>query len=409
MEIKLYADSKLKSFKMKKLFLLFAFALIAGNVFAEGIRFVENKKWKEVLAQAKKENKLIFLDAYASWCGPCKYMQQKVFTTLSAGNYFNSKYINVKIDMEEGEGVELSEQFNVTAYPTLFFINGNGEVVHKYVGALDVDDFLKLGKDASNPEKQYFTLKNKAASGNLTPKAFHAWVEDAEELKDEDVDSLVTNYLKVASYPLLEKEMLQIMLDHASSLTAKQLDFLYVNRKKVLEILEWTKEKFESSFLAQVRSAALNQSYKDDEIDFISFKRLIAQYFPDKAALEQQKMKVKYYFYNEEAEKGLQELMVCLKTASLRLSASELADLIFSYSKKIAESSRAHEFISQIEKFTLLSEDADKSYYKDCALLVIYYRLENKEKVAALSAKILANENTPENLRESVSALSKEE
>lgn len=370
---------------------------------------MENKKWKEVLAQAKKENKLIFLDAYASWCGPCKYMQQKVFTSMSAGNYFNSKYINVKIDMEEGEGVELSEQLNVTAYPTLFFINGNGEVVHKYVGALEVDDFVKLGKDASNPEKQYFTLKNKAASGNLTPKAFHAWVEDAEELKDEDVDSLVTNYLKLTTYPLLEKEMLQIMLDHASSLTAKQLDFLYVNRKKVLEILEWTKEDFESRFLNQLRSAALSQSYKDDVIDFIAFKRLIAQYFPDKAALEQQKMKVKYYFYKEEAEKGLQELLVCLKTTSLRLSASELADLIFSYSKKIAESSRANEFINQIEKFNLLPEDTDKSYYKDCALLVIYYRLGNNDKVKALSASILANKNTPENLRESVSDLSKEE
>ncbi|WP_066408552.1 thioredoxin family protein [Flavisolibacter tropicus] len=393
---------------MKKLFFLFACVLVASNVFAEGIRFVENKKWKEILAQAKRENKLIFLDAYASWCGPCKYMQQKVFTSVSAGSYFNSKFINVKMDMEEGEGVQLSEELNITAYPTLFFVNGNGDVVHKYVGALDVENFVELGKTASNPETQYFTLKNKAAGGKLTPKAFHEWVEKADDMEDEDVDSLVTNYLKVTTYPLVEKEMLHIMLEHAPSLTINQLDILQANRRKAQELLGVTKEDFEKSFLRQVRATALVQSWKNEEIDFAVFKGLITQYFPEKVALEHQKMKVKYYFYKEESEKGLQELLACLKTTSLRLSASELGDLIFAYSDKIAKSNYANEFIKQVEQFTLLPEDINKTYFKDCALLIIYYRLNNKEKVATLSAKILANENTPENLRESVSSLSKD-
>ena len=153
---------------MKKLLLILVLFTFAGGAFAGGIRFVENKKWKEILSQAKKENKLIFLDGYATWCGPCKYMQNEVFTSEAAGDYFNARFINVKLDMEEGEGLTLSEQYNLTAYPTLFFVNGDGELVHKYVGALDVEDFISLGKDAVNPDKQFFTTKRKAEAGQLT-------------------------------------------------------------------------------------------------------------------------------------------------------------------------------------------------------------------------------------------------
>ena len=47
---------------------------------------------------------MIFLDAYASWCGPCKMLQKNVFTKKAVGDFYNSKFINVKMDMEKGEG-----------------------------------------------------------------------------------------------------------------------------------------------------------------------------------------------------------------------------------------------------------------------------------------------------------------
>jgi len=90
---------------MKKMLLVSALLIFFYSGFAAGINFVENKSWKEVLAMAREKNKLIFLDAYASWCGPCKYLQRDVFTDEEVGKFFNDVFINVKMDMEQGEGL----------------------------------------------------------------------------------------------------------------------------------------------------------------------------------------------------------------------------------------------------------------------------------------------------------------
>jgi len=110
-----------------------------------GIKFTE-ANWAAILKKAKAEKKLIFLDAYASWCGPCKMLQKNVFTQQQVGDYFNKRFINVKIDMEKGEGPALSRKYPLEAYPTLFFINGDGQVVKKVIGYHAPEDLLAIGK-----------------------------------------------------------------------------------------------------------------------------------------------------------------------------------------------------------------------------------------------------------------------
>ncbi|WP_234736330.1 thioredoxin family protein [Tellurirhabdus bombi] len=111
----------------------------AGIVFTDA-------KWAAILKKAKAENKIIFLDAYASWCGPCKLLQKHVFTKKEVGDYFNKRFINVKMDMEQGEGPALARQYPLEAYPTLFFIDGNGRVVKKVIGAQSADALIAIGK-----------------------------------------------------------------------------------------------------------------------------------------------------------------------------------------------------------------------------------------------------------------------
>ncbi|WP_019988552.1 thioredoxin family protein [Rudanella lutea] len=133
------------------LLLLVASTTWAGNKNPkadEGIRF-NSASWAEVLKKAKAENRLIFLDAYASWCGPCKMLQKNVFTQKEVGDYFNKKFINVKIDMERGEGPMLAQRYPLEAYPTLFFINGNGKVVKKAIGYMSPDELLNVAKSVT--------------------------------------------------------------------------------------------------------------------------------------------------------------------------------------------------------------------------------------------------------------------
>jgi thiol-disulfide isomerase/thioredoxin len=131
---------------MKKLFAFLLFA-IAWGMAADAEIVFEHGPWKEILAKASRENKLVFLDAYASWCGPCKWMSANAFMDPEVSTFFNAHFVNAKIDMEKGEGPELSSQFAVGAYPTLIFVNSAGKAVQTAVGALDAAALLKLGQD----------------------------------------------------------------------------------------------------------------------------------------------------------------------------------------------------------------------------------------------------------------------
>jgi len=133
--------------------LIFSLSTFAqGN--AAGIKFEERTSWKEVLKKAKAENKLIFMDAYTTWCGPCKMLQARVFPDRQLGEFFNKNFVNAAIDMETDEGVRLSSIYEVRGYPTLFFIDpNNGKVVQSILGYAEVDQLLTTGKRAASKKK----------------------------------------------------------------------------------------------------------------------------------------------------------------------------------------------------------------------------------------------------------------
>lgn len=110
-----------------------------------GIHF-QTGKWEEVKALAKKENKLIFIDVYASWCGPCKRLKATTFSDEKVGKLYNEHFINVAFDGEKGEGIEIARQYKVTAYPTLLFVKPDGSVVKATKGFYEAPDFIKLAE-----------------------------------------------------------------------------------------------------------------------------------------------------------------------------------------------------------------------------------------------------------------------
>lgn len=153
---------------MKKL-AIFSSLFIGVLAFAQGIKF-EDSNFSAVLAKAKKENKLVFVDAYASWCGPCKLMVKNIFPLQSVGDFYNSHFVNAKIDMEKGEGIGLAKKYNVKVFPTYLFINGDGEEVHRTLGYVEEKDFIQFAKDAEDPSKRLTSLKKKFEGGEKDPE-----------------------------------------------------------------------------------------------------------------------------------------------------------------------------------------------------------------------------------------------
>lgn len=134
---------------------VFAFFSVQG----QGIQFEEGE-WKDVLDKAQKTDKVIYLDAYAVWCGPCKMMTKNIFPDEEVGKVYNDLFINYSVDAEKGEGIELARKYKVTAYPTHLYINPHTEeVVSVQMGAVGAPTFIAWANEAQKQFRDTLTLQ----------------------------------------------------------------------------------------------------------------------------------------------------------------------------------------------------------------------------------------------------------
>ncbi len=123
-------------------FLVFAFF---ANLKAEEISF-NTGSYAEVLKKAKSEKKIIMADFYTDWCIWCRQLDMKVYTDPTIAAYANSHQVNWKTDAEKGEGIDLAKKFKITGYPTLVFIDGDGNEVDRFVGYVPAAEFFPVMK-----------------------------------------------------------------------------------------------------------------------------------------------------------------------------------------------------------------------------------------------------------------------
>ena len=186
----------------------------------------ESGTWKEILTKAKTENKTIFVDVYTQWCGPCKHVSENVFPQEKLGEYYNSHFINFKIDAESSAGKEFVKTYPVTGYPTFFFIDGNGKVIHKMVGAKDANGFISEAKMIimyarhGGIDNMMAAIKNGTADKELLydyytsaspkskPEALNLYLKalPTEELIDE-------NNKLIAEISLYDKDLMTRLID----------------------------------------------------------------------------------------------------------------------------------------------------------------------------------------------------
>ena len=107
----------------------------------QGIKFFAGTL-QEGLEKAKAENKLLFVDCYTTWCGPCKLMKINTFTDANLGDYMKDKYVSMAIDMEQPEGMIIAKKYGIEAYPTLLFLDKYGRVVNYQVGGIGAEALL---------------------------------------------------------------------------------------------------------------------------------------------------------------------------------------------------------------------------------------------------------------------------
>lgn len=135
---------------MKKLSVTLVLVLATLMAHAQGVKFeAEGTTLEQAAAKAKKENKLVFVDCYTQWCGPCKKMIRDVFPQEKVGKYMNERFVNIKIDMEAKYAEGLSKEWQVSGYPTFIIFNADAKEIGRFMGGSDADGFIRRVEEKS--------------------------------------------------------------------------------------------------------------------------------------------------------------------------------------------------------------------------------------------------------------------
>ena len=100
----------------------------------------------DAIEAAKLEEKLVFMVVGASWCMPCRVMQEEVFTQESVISKIEKSYIYYHVDGEKDNGPGIVQLYDITAYPSLFIIDNSGEIVDRHIGSMSTSALLKFLK-----------------------------------------------------------------------------------------------------------------------------------------------------------------------------------------------------------------------------------------------------------------------
>ena len=209
--------------------------LLASRSSGQQVAF-QKGSWNDMLARAKAENKLIFVDVYATWCGPCKMLDRFVFTDKQVAKTFNTLFLNYKVDAERGEGRTIAQKYMVQAYPTALFVDGNGQLIDSWVGSKPAHEFEQEGQRIFRKTPAGMTLSLYDASyreGNRQ-SAFMSMYLRLRRSVGLETASLLDDYVKsLPTDSLSTPPITSLLLAHTTTCRGAAFETLFSRRQDI--------------------------------------------------------------------------------------------------------------------------------------------------------------------------------
>ncbi len=358
--------------KINRILLVYSFLLTAfTSLSAQGIEFFHGT-WAEAQEKARVEEKLIFVDAFASWCGPCKRMASSVFPQEKVGAYFNVNFINLKIDMEKPENAEFAGKFPVSAYPTLMFIDATGKLVQKAVGAKDADQLLDFAQKVIGRNDKSGDYEVAYNEGKRDPEFLLDYVR---ALNAAGKPSLrITNDYINAQSDLTTDINLRFLHEGAVEADSRVFDLLLKHQSKVAALVgsEKVNTRIESACKKTLKKAI---EFKSEAL-LDEAKSKMKAGVPARAEAFAYDADMSYYSATKDVKNYLKAAQAYQK-GDVKNNSARLHDLVISLLRAFPDESKV---LDQAQKWskTAAENGGMPEYY--LTLAEIYKRQGNKEK-----------------------------
>ncbi|HZV70346.1 MAG TPA: DUF255 domain-containing protein [Saprospiraceae bacterium] len=227
----------------------FILCFATASAIGQGIEFFHGT-WEEALLKAKTEDKLIFVDAFTTWCGPCKNMAANTFPDPAVGELFNKNFISMKIDMEKEMGLEFKKKYDVTAYPSLFWIDYDGVQVLKSVGGRNPADLIKSAESVLEKYDKSSKFEAAYTAGDRSFQLVYDYVVALNKAKRPSV-KIANDYISEQK-DLTSPENLRFILEAASQVDCQCFELLEKYKSQI------SKEISDDVVLEKIRSACAN-------------------------------------------------------------------------------------------------------------------------------------------------------
>jgi thioredoxin-related protein len=250
--------------------------------FGQGIKFITNlQSLEEFEIQIKKSKGNSLLIAYSSHCDVCGHMDTAVYKNKEVGKFYNKNFTVYKIDLETELANSFVAKYQIIGYPTYLFFNENGVVMHRQKGGFPVKEFLELGADALNPERQYLSASYKFQTGVRNKDFCKSLAESSKEMDNVELQrQCVMCYLE-ENPDWKSEESVKFIYEFVESIAEPHFQFLIRNRELFEQKLGAGKvsEKVDNIILRDIAEASFDQ--KTGVLDTSVIRSFAKQYLTD--------------------------------------------------------------------------------------------------------------------------------